>query len=282
MLLVSEVDTSAVLPLEVWRRPTMTVSFGPLGQFSPQRGSVFANRAISKVLQASRLAEANVATPHTAAFRFGMRLNVREWGEFVILKPAPLRLTSSAEGTYLFRTERLNTIQPENLPERHMARRVPMLVQRFIDAGERISKQRITTLLGEPFHWAFSINKGCRPPLASADELLDSATVSTSASAERDWSFETPPADMLEIARHAAAAFPSIPLLGLDILRCNNTGKLYVLEINAGGNVWHYSSPLAAEERISRPENFPSEKQKQSSFDLAADILIQKALAIAC
>jgi hypothetical protein len=157
-----------------------------------------------------------------------------------------------------------------------------MLVQRFIDTGERISKQRVTTLLGEPFHWAFSINKGCRPSLASADELLDSAIVSTRASAEREWSFEPPTADVLEIARHAAAAFPSIPLLGLDILRCSTTGKLYVLEINAGGNVWHYSSPLAAKERVSHPENFPSKKQKQRSFDLAAEILIQKALAMAC
>jgi hypothetical protein len=37
--------------------------------------------------------------------------------------------------------------------------------------------------------------------------------------------------------------FPSIPLLGCDILKEQGTGNLYALEVNAGGNVWHLSSP---------------------------------------
>jgi hypothetical protein len=281
MLLVSEVDNADVLPADVWRLPTITVSFGPLGKFNPKRGPVFANKAIAKELQASRLAAANVATPRTAVFKFGMRLDPDQWGNLVILKPAPLRLTSSAEGIHLYRTECLSKLRSEHLPENHMARRAPMLVQQFIDTGEYPSKQRITTLFGEPFHWAFSISKQPRPVLTSPDEVLERAAVSTSGSGERDWSFDDPGDDILDIARRAAAVFRSIPLLGLDIVRCKGTGRPYVLEINAGGNVWHYSSPLAAKERAAHPENFPNEQQKNRAFDLVATILIEKALRFA-
>jgi hypothetical protein len=54
------------------------------------------------------------------------------------------------------------------------------------------------------------------------------------------------------------------------------TGKLYCLKVNAGGNVWHFSSSFAAAERKT-PENFPSAQQKHWSFDKAAEILINQA-----
>jgi len=86
---------------------------------------------------------------------------------------------------------------------------------------------------------------------------------------------------MIDLARRVGAVFPNIPLLGLDILRCKSTGKAHVLEINAGGNVWHYSSQLAAKERAAHPEYFPNGHQKQRSFEMVAEILIRKAIAAA-
>lgn len=279
--IVSPNHSAAVLSPEVWKLPTITVSFGPTGNFNPPRGVVFTNRAISKTMQAARLSEAGVATPKTAAFQFGMRLDPEQWGEFAILKPASLRLTSKGKGIYLYRTGRLAALKQESLPLGHMARRAPMLVQQFIDTGEHPSKQRVTTLFGEPFHWARSKLRCGRPPLTSSDEVLDAAVVSTGTSGERDWSHEMPAADILELARRAGAVFSGTPLLGLDILRCAGTGKLYVLEINAGGNVWHYSSPAAAAERAEHPERFPNQNQKFRSFDIAAEILIKKAIVSA-
>jgi hypothetical protein len=37
-------------------------------------------------------------------------------------------------------------------------------------------------------------------------------------------------------------AFPTIPLLGVDILRDCDTGQLYVIEVNARGWTFHLSS----------------------------------------
>jgi len=111
--------------------------------------------------------------------------------------------------------------------------------------------------------------------------VLDKIRVPTSVGGERTWSFDDPPGDMIDLARRVGAVFPNIPLLGLDILRCKSTGKAHVLEINAGGNVWHYSSQLAAKERATHPDHFPSAEQKQRSFEMVAEILIRKAIAAA-
>ena len=43
-------------------------------------------------------------------------------------------------------------------------------------------------------------------------------------------------------------------LLGIDVVRDIASGKSWVLEVNAGGNVWHFSSPGWAERRRLFPE----------------------------
>ena len=48
-------------------------------------------------------------------------------------------------------------------------------------------------------------------------------------------------ADILELARRAYSTLPEIPLQGLDIVREAETGGLFVLEANPGGNTWIFS-----------------------------------------
>ncbi|MDQ4097544.1 MAG: hypothetical protein M3144_06725, partial [Actinomycetota bacterium] len=47
---------------------------------------------------------------------------------------------------------------------------------------------------------------------------------------------------VLSFAADAHAAFRTIPLLGVDVLEDAETGKLYVIEVNAVGYTWHFSS----------------------------------------
>ena len=35
-----------------------------------------------------------------------------------------------------------------------------------------------------------------------------------------------------------AEAFPGLPLLGIDIVKHSETGELFALEVNGGGNTW--------------------------------------------
>ena len=38
------------------------------------------------------------------------------------------------------------------------------------------------------------------------------------------------------------SVFPTLPILGCDVLRRSSDGQLFALEINGGGNCWHFSS----------------------------------------
>ena len=51
-------------------------------------------------------------------------------------------------------------------------------------------------------------------------------------------------AEILAFAQRAHRAFPQIPLIGVDVLRNADTGQLVVIEINAVGYTWHFSSPI--------------------------------------
>jgi hypothetical protein len=57
-----------------------------------------------------------------------------------------------------------------------------------------------------------------------------------------------PPA-VIEMAKKVHAALPDIPLLGMDIIIEERTERLFVLECNAGGNTWHFSSEVARDWR---------------------------------
>jgi hypothetical protein len=66
--------------------------------------------------------------------------------------------------------------------------------------------------------------------------------------------------DIIALAERAHAAFPRIPLLGADILRDADTGRLYVIELNTLGATWHFSSPSGLK------------LQAQFGFDLDAQL----------
>src|SRR5262249_7364655 len=57
------------------------------------------------------------------------------------------------------------------------------------------------------------------------------------------------PEEVLEFATLVNRAFTEIPLQACDILREKETGILYIVEINAGGNTWDFSSRRVAEAR---------------------------------
>jgi hypothetical protein len=85
--------------------------------------------------------------------------------------------------------------------------------------------------------------------------------------------------EIIAFAENAHRAFPNIPLLGTDIIRDAATGQLYVLEVNSGGYVWHFTSRMGLSVQKQFNLNF------ESQFDgrrKAAKILAAKAMELAC
>jgi hypothetical protein len=269
------------LPVETWRDPALTVAFGPSKGFQPLRGPVIACRPISKLDQYARFLPHSIDTPRTALFRFGMALPEEDWGDFVVLKPADLTLTSHGDFIQLMRARHAAALRPQDLPANHPAHSGGALVQSFIDSGENPCRTRILTLFGEPLYTQNAVLLKKRPALDAPDETLAAAVIATNATAAsgRDDRRLMPDGspDMLAFGRRIAAAFPEIPLLGIDAIRRAADGRLFALEVNAGGNTWHFSSPTWAKARATYPTVAADMYGQFGALDVAARVLADAA-----
>ncbi|WP_395660592.1 hypothetical protein [Aestuariivirga sp.] len=282
------------LPISAWNHPTLTISLTPNFKLPVLRGPVLRNYAIDKLAQQEIFRMHGIATPPACRFRFGLKLDPILFSQFVIVKPGDLRLTSTGEGIRLMRRQRLESLAPSELDETHPLRPNPLnyIVQRFVDTGEYIRYNRVTSFFGIPLWCNEAVSETPRPSLASSDDILEAIPIANLAFGKRHYRFHSDP-DVLSLAKLVHSALPSIPLLGIDILREEKTGKLLVLECNAGGNGWHFSSKAAASFREeiavahghtgTASERFGRQvlMDQFDAFSGAADILVQKTRALA-
>lgn len=231
------------LPATAWAHPTLTVSLVDNFLLPVERGPILRNRMVEKLDQQDIFRKGGIPTPPAALFHFGMKLDPILFGEFVILKPADLKLTSSGASVQLFRRRRAEQLTLADFPPDHLIHRdrKGYLVQRFVDTGEKISAYRVTTYFGVPIMSAHMRSNVPRPPLHSSDAELETTPVASNAIKDKMRYLHADP-DMVELARRVHALFPDTPLLGTDVLREAATGRLFVLECNSGGNTWHFSS----------------------------------------
>jgi hypothetical protein len=283
---VTTEQAAEVIADSYWRFPTLTIVFGGLGKFKPPRGIVLQNRPVHKYQQYVQFCLAGVRTPRTANFSPAARYLESEWGEFCILKPVDMGKMGKGGLLRLQRTRRLPAFDPTQYPADHPLRTSRLLLQSFIDTGNFAVSWRVLTLLGEPLYCFRSASGVERPPLDARDEVIEKAIVEpkhpegkAKVGYENLRAFVTDP-EIMEFARQAAHAFPRVPLLGCDIIREAGTGALYVLEVNPGGNTWHFSSPLFANQRakLGGKASFTSQLD---AFVVAARILARRTEELA-
>lgn len=260
-------------------KPTLVFSAGPMLNFRPLRGKVYAGAPVPKFEQVRRFREAGLPVPRTALLTPGLVLDPAEWGEFVILKPTDITSSSHGHGIQLIRTERVAYRAPRDYPAGHPGRLGPMLVQQFINTGDHISLYRVLTLFGEPLYSNYFQDRNRRVPLDASDAEIEAAPIATQALDERDTVFEAPP-EVLALARAAHAVIPEAPLKGCDIIRDGATGEVYLLEVNPGGNTWHFSSDYLAERRAQTgPTRERLRIQQFDAFRTAARVLVERTMA---
>ena len=83
-----------------------------------------------------------------------------------------------------------------------------------------------------------------------------------------------------EVALRVSSTFPDNPLFGIDIIRDQETGNLFVLETNLGGNTWHFSSEMG---HVGR-EQMGGRKAmvlQYNAWDRAAEALVRKVNEVA-
>ncbi len=260
-------------------RPTLVVSNGMITDFRPGRGKVYQGFPIPKSEELRRLAAVGVPIPRTAILTPDLRLDETEWGEFVLVKPSDIATSSHGRGFQLMRTRRVRFVHPRHYPPDHPGRLGPMIVQQFIETGEELTTYRVLTFFGAPLY--AQLNRGDRQAFdrTADDAAIERTLVALQAADARHAELIADP-EILALAKAAHEALPEIPLKGCDILREASTGRLYVIELNCGGNTWHFSSRYSMSFRERYGAEF--ELQRRQQFDAlrtAARVLVERTNA---
>jgi hypothetical protein len=217
-------------------------------------------------------ANAGIRTPKTIAYSTGMILDRAEWGPHLVVKTNDISNSSKGESAYLIRIENLNdpTSLPGNLREKIFSG--PVLLQEFVPTGLHATSYRVGTFLGRIIHMMKKSTAARMPDLAnmvSEGTSIDSNY--DSASAARELVTDD---DIMALAVKIADVFPGLPLLGTDIIKHTETGELFALEINGGGNTWQFSSNQAAHGRLIIGKE---ERIKQfDAWNICARVLVEK------
>jgi hypothetical protein len=221
-------------------RPTLVFSPVPLQHFQPARGKVFTGQALAKSQEYVALVAAGIAVP---PYCLMTEANPRPaelptLGKYVVAKPdrggrgAHVRIMRSARAHW------------EPTRSDIAGRSDALLAQAFVYTGPWPTSYRVTTLFGQVL-WALKVEAShSRAPLETADGFDRSpglSVVSNSKGCLMSLCFDQ---EIIRFAEKAHAAFPQIPLLGIDVMQRQPDGELFVIEVNASGWVWHFSSPL--------------------------------------
>jgi hypothetical protein len=255
-------------------RPSLVFSPFRLLAYRPPGGAVYAGSLMGKIAECARLEDYDLPVPRTARLLPDLRLDPAIWGDYVIVKPVAglrgrnIRLirTSDVAGRFAALTDN--------------ARR-RMLVQQFIehiDAENYPISCRVLTLFGEPL---------CQVELTWTEPRLSLAELAAGPAGRIATNAEGAPKqgrlikipEILALARRVAAAFPEIPCLGQDIIRQTGTGKLYILETNPSGAIWHLSSATYAQRPDHTPEHLQAQYTQFNALDVAANQLIARTRA---
>ncbi len=277
---IGPVNSTGPIPPGAWDNPTLVVALAQRFLLPVKRGTVLKNHQVSKLGQAKIFREAGIPTPPMLPFKFGMKLDPIMFGEHVIIKPMSLSLTSTGRGVNLFRRKRLEQMGPSDFPKDHLIHRdrEGYIVQKFISTGKQPTKYRILTFLGEVLYAMKVQLLESSPDLTEPDDVIERGAFTDKG--EKARSLDDSP-ERVALAKQIAKAFANIPVLGIDIIAEANSNKLYALEINAGGNTWHFSSKMSAERRLRFPELTKPIREQYSAFDTAARVLVKKTLEFA-
>jgi glutathione synthase/RimK-type ligase-like ATP-grasp enzyme len=214
------------------------------------------SKPINKIKQYEIFKNNNIATPLTSMYDPNMDFSI--FNGYVVLKPYKYSLQSVKENIFVFPIEQVAYETPYY--------DTPYIIQQFIDSGEYPSIYRAVVFLGEVLYL-------CKisGTVKKVDGIIPIDFNNKNSPPEIDTHEWDHNQLVYDFAKIISNAFPDSPLLGVDIIEDTNTGKLYAIEVNAGGNVWHFSKhsryPHLAEKRLNQ----------YGAFDVAADALIKAA-----
>lgn len=259
------------------KRPTLIFSPGDLLQFRPMRGKLYAGHPIPKLEQLARFKAAGVPVPESVEIVPDIVLPEDRFGSHVVVKPGH-SLSSYGQNLTLMRREAVRFKPREAYAEDHAGRHAPMYAQRFIDTGPFINHYRVLTLFGEPLLAHKTTSQVARPPLDAPDEVLATMRLKAtmkSGQIKRELFYDD---TIFAMAKRAYAALPEIPLQAVDMVKEADSGKIFVLEANPGGNTWIFSktSSSGGPKSLTRALGVERLTDQFDAFTTAARVLVER------
>ncbi len=256
------------------RRPSLVFSPSFLFGYVPRGGAVFSGHFLGKYEQLRRLSSIGIPMPQTEVLTSVSSFDPHVWGQYLIVKP---NNSNRGEGVKLVRTVDLCA----RYDELTALSRDRFLVQPFIDHSEDgyPTEYRVLTLFGRALYCACNRWRNKRPSLAEIAANPLGVIASNNDQMGGHIRSICNDAEIIALGERAHEAFSECAVLGVDIIRESQSGRLLVLEVNPHGDVWHLSSPFA---KTIDPEYARARYTQFNALDRAADLLIQKTRAAAC
>src|SRR5690606_9866326 len=134
---VSILSTASVLTpvntLALSLRPTLAIEMDRIKWLRPFRGRHLRHQRMGKIEQLAALEAAGLPVPRWTEITRETRLDQRDWGSYVVVKPS-----RGVRGAFvrIAKTGRVQYIDPSDFPPNHPGRRAPMIAQKFVYTGQ--------------------------------------------------------------------------------------------------------------------------------------------------
>lgn len=224
-----------------WSVPERVVDMHPAPGNIARFAELRCGRGMPKSEEMAGLERAGVAVPRWRVLKPGETVSEAEFGRYVVVKP-----DAGLRGACV-RVQKATGVKGDPIYVEFSKTYSAPLVQEFIYTGPRPVSHRVGVLFGKAiYRWRVEGRKveGRELPADGNFRARSGVSVvSTGTGCEFSDPFDH---EVIALAERAAAAFPEIPLMGVDVARRLPDGKLFVLELNASGYCFHVTSELGA------------------------------------
>jgi hypothetical protein len=217
--------------------PTLTVSPAPVRRLRPRRGPLLQGQLVAKSFEYRALDSIGIPVPRWSRLLPGRPPELEGFGPYVVTKPD---FGARGADVRLERREQARWTRPRTELAEHFGGPFnPRVAQEFVYTGAWPRSYRVATLLGTALY-SFKVEADhARQPLLDRARFSGQSVVASGHGCTFELCSDP---EIWNLAERAHAALPNVPLLGVDILRDADSGKLFVIELNSLGFTWHFSS----------------------------------------
>jgi hypothetical protein len=222
--------------------PTLTFAPALLRHQLVARGKAFSGFPLSKSQEYRALESAGISVPLWVLLEEGATPDLSGFDDYVVQKP-----DYGGKGAEV-KVIRKGRVRWKPIATEAAGMSASMIIQELISTGPKPVSYRVNTFFGKVLYSVSYENpsESMKPGSSGRTKarLEWGSIVASTRGSKISLNFDT---EIIGLGEAAAKAFPDMPLLGFDIIREVPSGKLYVLEANAIGYVWNFSSASIAE-----------------------------------